>query len=275
MYYLLTEDFKQQETKLVTIITSILPVEKIYLLGSTLSQRRTETAFMTDAPSCRKVSHYYLLVLVNKNCNYSNNEVQDRVENTCRSFIPVTAIALHIQQFNNWLNVGQRFATTVVNIAVLIHDGNKIPFKIPAGFETTNDPRDKEMYSFRYVMVNEFIAGAELYIARKQNNMALFMLHQAAEHALHLLLKNSTGLHINTHNIEKLLRYCSMVSFTIPEVFDSNNERKENLLRLLQRSYINTRYRQMKAVSKENLALLIERVKRLAVICNRAGDVVG
>src|SRR4051812_2213343 len=124
MYYLLTEDFKQQETKLATIITSILPVEKIYLLGSTLSQRRTETVFMTDAPSCRKVSHYYLLVLINTNCGYSNNEVQDRVENTCRSFIPVTAIVLHTQQFSNWLHAGQHFATTVVKIAVLIHDGN-------------------------------------------------------------------------------------------------------------------------------------------------------
>jgi len=266
MYYLLTEDFKRQETKLVAIITKLLPVEKIYLLGSTLSQRRTETVFMTDAPSCRKVSHYYLLVLVNKNCSYSNNEVQDRVENTCRSFIPVTVIVLQAQQFTNWLNAGQRFAITVVKTAVLIHDGNKIPFKVPAGFETKDVAGDKKLYTHQHVMVNEFIAGAELYVTRKQNNMALFMLHQAAEHALHLLLKNATGLHINTHNIEKLLRYCSMVSFTIPEVFDRNIEKEERLLKLLQQSYIGTRYKQMQELSKENLALLIERVKRLVMI---------
>jgi HEPN domain-containing protein len=265
MYYLLTQDFKCQETKLVSIITGILPVEKIYLLGSTLSQRRTETVFMTDTPSFRKVNHYYLLVLVNAHCDYSNNEVQDRIENTCRSFIPVTAIVLHIQQFSNWLNAGQHFATTVVKIAVLIHDGNKIPFKIPEGFEIKDDP-GKELYRLQHAMANEFIAGAELYMVRKQNNMALFMLHQAAEHALHLLLKSNTGLHINTHNIEKLLRYCSMVSFTIPEVFDRKNEKEENLLRLLQRSYIGTRYKQMKEPSNENLGLLIEKVKKLLLI---------
>jgi HEPN domain-containing protein len=271
MYYLLTEDFKKQETKLVAIITKILPVEKIYLLGSTLSQRRTETVFMTDAPSCRKVNHYYLLVLVDSNCGYSNNEVQDRVENTCRSFIPVTTIVLHTQQFTNWLNAGQRFATTVVKIAVLIHDGNKIPFIVPQSSNTTGDADNKKLYAHQHAMVNEFIAGAELYVARRQNNMALFMLHQAAEHALHLLLKSGTGLHINTHNIEKLLRYCSMISFTIPEVFDHKNEKAAQLLQLLQRSYIGTRYRQMKEVSKENLGLLIERIKQLVVIAGTAG----
>jgi HEPN domain-containing protein len=273
MYYLLTEDFKQQETKLAAIITNQLPVEKIYLLGSSLSQQRTETAFMTDAPSCRKVSHYYLLVLVHKNCNYSNNEVQDRIENTCRSFIPVTAIVLHTQQFTNWLNAGHRFAITVVKIAVLIHDGNKIPFTIPPGFEIkgSSAKADKSLHSHEHIMANEFIAGAELYLARKQHNMTLFMLHQAAEHALHLLLKNSTGLQINTHNIEKLLRYCSMVSFTIPGIFDRKNEKEENLLRLLQQSYIGTRYRQMKAVSKENLVMLFERVKKLVLISGTVG----
>jgi HEPN domain-containing protein len=269
MYYLLTEDFKRQEEKLAAIITNLLPVEKIYLLGSTLSQRRTETVFITDAPSCRNVSHYYLLVLVQTNCGYSNNEVQDRVENTCRSFIPVTAIVLHMQQFSNWLNAGQQFATTVVKIAVAIYDGNKIPFKIPGKLKATGD--NKKDCAHQRTMVNEFIAGAELYVTRRQNNMALFMLHQATEHALHLLLKSNTGLHINTHNIEKLLRYCSMVSFTIPEVFDHKNEKKTQLLQLLQRSYIGSRYRQIQPVSKENLGILVESVKQLVVVSGTTG----
>ncbi|MCW3090505.1 MAG: hypothetical protein JWP81_1574 [Ferruginibacter sp.] len=45
---------------------------------------------------------------------------------------------------------------------------------------------------------------------RSQNKMAAFMLHQAAEHALHTILKKATGLHVNTYNIDRLLRYCTM-----------------------------------------------------------------
>lgn len=42
--------------------------------------------------------------------------------------------------------------------------------------------------------------------------MAAFMLHQAAEQALLTIFKKATGWHVNTHNIDKLLRYCSMVN---------------------------------------------------------------
>jgi len=65
MYYLLTESFKEQHNELVKIILEAAPAEKIYFLGSTLMSRRTETIFMTDAPSCRYVGHYFVLVLVN------------------------------------------------------------------------------------------------------------------------------------------------------------------------------------------------------------------
>ncbi|MDB5275794.1 MAG: hypothetical protein JWR61_749, partial [Ferruginibacter sp.] len=66
MYYLLTERFKSQEAKLAALIIDTIPVAKIYLLGSTLQQQRTESVFMTDAPGCRHASHYWLLVLVDK-----------------------------------------------------------------------------------------------------------------------------------------------------------------------------------------------------------------
>ena len=58
MYYLLTESFKSEEAKLVAMITEAVSVEKIYMLGSSLMQQKTESIFMTDAPGCRKVGHY-------------------------------------------------------------------------------------------------------------------------------------------------------------------------------------------------------------------------
>jgi len=89
----------------------------------------------------------------------------------------------------------------------------------------------------------EFLAGADLYRIREQNKMSAFMLHQAAEHALLTLLKLTTGLHVNTHNLDKLIRSCSMVSYKLPEVFNRNNEQNERLFQLLQKAYIDTRYK--------------------------------
>ncbi len=67
MYYLLTESFKSCESKLVALIREAVHAERIYLLGSELSTRRTESVFVSEAPSCKYVSRYYLLVLINGN----------------------------------------------------------------------------------------------------------------------------------------------------------------------------------------------------------------
>ena len=125
MYYLLTESFKEQHTELVKIILDAVPADKIYFLGSTLMRRRTETIFMTDAPSCSYVSHYYVLVLIPD--GQGLNVTQDKIENNCQHFIPVTAIVLRTDQFNQWLGDGQPFARTVCRMAVLLH-GEKQSF---------------------------------------------------------------------------------------------------------------------------------------------------
>jgi len=264
MYYLLTESFKSQEAKLVEMITEAVPVEKIYMLGSSLQQQRTESIFMTDAPSCRKVGHYWLLVLVDADCGHSDNYVQDKIENNCQHFIPVTVIVLHTAQFNNWLTEGHRFACTVMKIAVLLHDSNNIPLAIANVINEEADKTTTQSYCTQGCnKVNEFIAGAELYHVRKQNKMAAFMLHQATEQALHTIFKKETGLHINTHNIDKLLRYCAMVNYHIAAIFPRDGETNKKLLELLQKAYIDTRYKDDFTISSSELITITERVRTL------------
>jgi HEPN domain-containing protein len=262
MYYLLTDSFKSQEQKLVEMITAKLVVEKIFMLGSSLRYKRTESVFLTTAPSCRSVGHYYLLVLIDKDCGISNNNMQDRIENICSSFIPVTAIVLNLQQFTNWLNEGHRFVSTVVNIAVVIYDANKIIFTKPVN-DLCHLKLDGKLHINEANTVNEFIAGAQLYLHRNQTNMAMFMLHQAKEQALHCIFKKATGLHINTHNLDKLIRYCSLVSYKVEELFLRNNDKSKKLFMELQNSYINSRYRKHCSLSKVDVALILAKVKTL------------
>lgn len=68
--------------------------------------RRTESIFATDAQSCSYVSHYFILVLISKEGKHNSNTIQDKIENNCRAFIPVTAIVFDITQFNDWLQQG-------------------------------------------------------------------------------------------------------------------------------------------------------------------------
>lgn len=111
--------------------------------------------------------------------------------------------------------------------------------------------------------VQEFLAGADLFRIREQNKMAAFMLHQAAEQALITLLKIMTGLHLNTHSIDRLVRCCSLISDKLTVILPRNNDKDERLFQLIQKAYIDTRYREDYCISIDNLLILTDRVRAL------------
>lgn len=263
MYYLLTETFKEQEQQLVKIILDAVPARHIYLLGSTLAQRRTETIFMPDAPSCRSVGHYYVLVLVIGDCNAGI--LQDKLENICRQFIPVTALVMKTEIFIEWLLAGHNFADTVQQRAVLLH-GEAINYSALQTTDTYPLENIEKQNRENGQKVKAFLAGAELFIIRKEHKMAAFMLHQCAEHALLALLKKGTGLHVNTHSLDKLMRYCSMVNYTITEILPRNNEQQERLFQLLQKAYIDTRYKYDYHINTAELQGLKAMIEKLVEI---------
>ena len=260
MYYLLTEKFTEQQTQLVKMIQDVVPAEHIYLLGSTLLQRRTETVFMPEAPSCRHVGHYYVLVLVDDDANCA--VLENKLENSCRQFIPVTALVLHTAIFVEWLFAGHSFAVRVQQRAVLLY-GEAISFHaVPIATAVTTADTEKQKQQ-GVQKVTSFFAGAELYLLRKEYKMAAFMLHQCAEQGLLAMLKAGSGLHINTHNLDKLVRYCSMVNYHITEIFSRQNEQEERLFQLLQKAYIDTRYKDNYQINIVELTAIKDMVAKL------------
>jgi HEPN domain-containing protein len=112
-------------------------------------------------------------------------------------------------------------------------------------------------------LATEFMAGAELYIQRQQWPLAAFMLHQAAENALHAILKAATGLHMNTHNLDKLLRYCSMLTDRMQQILPRNEANNQRLFKLLQDAYIHARYKEALPINLNDITLLMKRVQAL------------
>jgi HEPN domain-containing protein len=271
MYNLLNRDFVSQHTELARIIIEAAAPEKIYLLGCSISHVRTESIFAYNQPTCKNVSHYYVLALVDKKEAASCVGLQDKIENNCHHFIPVTAIVLDIHQFNEWLIEGHPFANKVCKMAECIHDAGNMPLAIPKDIDEMDLIKTNEsLFSTGINKVQEFLAGADLFRIREQNKMAAFMFHQAAEQALHTLFRIKSGLYIHTNNLDKLIRYCSMVSYKLPAIFPRNNEKNERLFQLLQRAYIETRYAEDYVIRTDDLQVLTERVRSLLEILKSA-----
>lgn len=262
MFRLLAENYKDQHEKLVSIILKATPADKIYLLGATHVKRRTESIFMSASPCINTVNSYYILALVSNEDDL--NTVQDKIEKACRHFIPVTAIVLHTSLFNNWITVAHQFACTVSKIAVQIH-GDPETELVDCGIpdEQAIKTAKETAYNQGLNKVVEFLAGADLYRIRRQNKMSAFMLYQAAGYALRTLLKITTGLSCNTHNLDKLIRYCSMISHKLPEIFPGDNERDSRLFQLLKRTNINTHNKEDYSIPANDLLIITKKVRQI------------
>jgi HEPN domain-containing protein len=266
----LLNKFPQQHLQLIPLILKVVAAEKIFLLGLSTTEQRTDTIFQKPTesmPTRSFVSHYYILVLVTKNEKNSSNNLQDNIESHCRSFAPVTAIIVTIEEFNEWLAKGHPFACKVVSMNQCIHDTENILLATSVELDVQDLTKINEAYYKTGInKVQEFLAGSDLFRIREQNKMAAFMLHQATEHALHTLLKITTGLYMNTHSIDKLVRYCSMVSYKLPDLFNRNNDKNERLFQLLQKAYIESRYKEDYSIKMEDLLSITERVRVLESI---------
>src|SRR5690606_7499001 len=106
---------------------------------------------------------------------------------------------------------------------------------------------------------------------RKQHKMAAFMLHQSAEQALRTLLKMGTGYHANTHSIDRLLRYGSLVAYQLPQLFPRQTDQEKRLFNLLQKAYIDTRYKEDYKITDNELLTLTERIRRTHEILAETG----
>ncbi|MGG9964323.1 HEPN domain-containing protein [Ferruginibacter sp. SUN106] len=249
---------------LTALILKISTVEKIYLLGASMCRQRTESIFGHPAAGCNRAGHYYLLVLVNKDTCYGHNDLQDRIENTCRNVVPVTVIILSINQFTSWHAKGHRFVATVLANAELLYGVDDWMVTTKNTLNETGEKKGNDDYWTEvYNRANEFIEGTKWYLLRRQNKMALFMLQQAAVLLLCSIFKKHSGLHMPTHNLDKLLRYCSLVTHRITDLFPKDNEKELRLFQLLQQANAYVKHKQEFVITKHDAAILLERIVHL------------
>ncbi|WP_460559464.1 HEPN domain-containing protein [Ferruginibacter profundus] len=261
------ENFSSHKKVLTELILKITTVEKIYLLGAGIYQLRTESIFLHPSVPSIRAGHYYLLVLVNKDTRYSYNDLQDRIENNSRNLVPVTAIVLNSEQFAGWYAEGHHFAATVLAKAELLYAVDNCTITVKGTLKEIEKRKETDSHwTETYNQANECIEGAKWYLLRRQNKMALFMLHRAAVLLLGSIFKKQSGLYMPTHNLDKLLRYCSLVTNKISGLFPKDNEKELRLFRLLQQANTNAKHKKEFVMTKHDAAILLERIEHLQKI---------
>lgn len=261
IYHSMDHALSSDEQQLVSLIREVVEPDMIFLLGSSLYRRCTESIFNTEAPSSQYFSDYQFLIIIDDLGDKPMYEWQERVEQHCGTFFPVTTIILQADTFNDWIVSGHRFARSVCQSSVCLYNARNLTLPNPGLVDSEAEKKavDK-IYRDGLTKTREFLAGADLFEIRTQYKMAAFMLHQAAEHALHTLLQVGTGFHSCTHNLDRLIRYGCLVSYKLPDVFPRKTDSEKRLFCLLQKAYIEARYRDSYIISLSDLKQLSERV---------------
>lgn len=265
--YFFRENKLEQEI-LAEEILSVGECEKIFLLASTITSQHVTNVFTNRPTTTKRISHYHVLIVVPRVGKSPNMEMQDKIEGKLQHSTPITALVLDTEQFNNWIKGQHPFATTLGKGKSLLYAQKEIET------EKFERPCDKEQQvKFESIFAQgrnkaqEFLAGSDLFRIKEQNKMSAFMLHQSLEQTLRSLLLVMTGLEITTHNLDKLLRYCSMFYFRLHEIFKSHDGKSERSFQLLQKAYIDARYKEDFHVGTTDLIFLKEKIETIQNIC--------
>jgi HEPN domain-containing protein len=234
--------FQNPQTEIVRIIKNSVATELIYLLGSSLYQRRTETIFNCTSPASHYMGDYFLLVIIKDGEGRRMSEWEDILEQRCAHIARVTIIVMELLPFVEKYKEGNIFATSAHSAGAVFYDAGNV--ELP----DLNDikvkaPRDgQKEYKKTVHRAKEFLAGAELYLAREEGELATFMIHQCFEQSLKTLVLIGSGFVVDTHSIDRLLRYAGLVTYRLLEVFPVDQADSKKLLETLQKSYVGARY---------------------------------
>src|SRR5699024_7650416 len=142
-------------------------------------------------------------------------------------------------------NSNHPFTRNVVNARVCLYDPDGINFSCDGAYDEEAENKAREAcFADGLNKCKGFLAGVDHFSLTGDNRMAAFLLHQAAEQALRILLEVGSGYRYCGHSIDRLFRYCCMVNHKMSDTFALNSSQDKRLLHLLNKAYIDSRYKQ-------------------------------
>jgi len=270
-------DHKQQEINkiITTICTNCLDVEKIILFGSYARGDYKEKKDLNPHQKSGHVSDYDILVITKDAITALNTNLWHEIGEKCRD-LKLSAdprILTHdITELNNKLSVGQYFYSDIIKEGIVIFDTNNFNFADRRNLNKNEIKKfQSEYFEHWYKRAEMFFNDYRLDFKKSKNDISYFGksafdLHQSAEHAYKTILLVFTLYNPNEHFLAILGQKCNEYSQQLVNLFPRNTEIEKERFKLLEYAYIGGRYDPKYRISKEDLEILAQDVKKLLAI---------
>lgn len=233
------------------VIIKLMGPEKIFLLGSYENEQD-------------KRMLYDLLIMINGSANRPYNEYTVIMEHIGMKIYPVTGTFVKANDLLKRMAAGHIYFSRVCRSENLLYDNGVHPLPVPDTIPVDDIiARAGKDFNNRLQRAEFFLEGALHYSEKKENDLAAFMLHQAAEFAYRAISKSLTDHELFSHDLRSLRGQCRRCAPCIMEIFPGDNEEEKRLLNLLQKAYVNTRYKDNYGISECDLTALLIRIEQL------------
>lgn len=261
--------YKREELKEITsIIKENADVEMIILFGSYARGTWVEDIYKEGHITYEYKSDYDILVVAKEYGLVRKLGLWDKIENIIRrrsSIRTHVALIVHdIKEVNKALSRGQYFFTDIKKEGVLLYDSKQ--FELAQARKLSPEERQqtaKEDFKYWFKSASEFLAGFEFYFKRRSYRNAAFLLHQATERSYTTTLLVFTHYKPKEHDLKILGQRVSNLDPRFLPVFPRTTPEEKRLFELLQKGYIDARYKPEYKINRKELEYLAARVKKL------------
>lgn len=226
------------------------------------------TCIYRTAPCADNQDDINLLIVIPLKENTTFKEMKKWLHTMNTNGWKVNYSLYQMPQLLKYIEAGSIFHITACRKENLIYDSGTGPLPSTQQGDLQKAQRKAaEIFAQGFSRGTAFMDGAQGYMAKQENNIAAFMLHQATELTLHAVLQAVTGIYFRDHSIRDLLKYCGQLSPQLKGFFRKHPD-DALLLRLLEEAYVNARYNSEFKVTAAELNLLYEKVAEILKIAS-------
>jgi len=265
---------KRDELRLIVEkIRERIEPQMLILFGSYARNQWVEDTYVEDGVTYEYKSDYDILVIV-KSVKIANSyDLWRKVKKSIRAF-PIktwTNIIVHtIEYVNTHLEKGHYFFTDIKKEGRILYDSGS--FELAR--EKEHRPADRkhtaqEHYEHWIQNAKDSYLGYELFLEKSKFKKAAFELHQAAEALYTTIELVFTNYKPKSHDLEDWSHRAGGHNPAFITIFPQTTEEQKECFDLLNRAYVDARYKKEYKITKKQLEYLAQRIKKLHEVTER------
>ncbi|MFC1677173.1 HEPN domain-containing protein [Planctomycetota bacterium] len=241
--------------------------EMIILFGSFARGDWVEDVYVEDNTTYEYRSDYDILVITDLRKMADKYSVWDEIARKAGR-LPirnhVTIIAHEIEYVNAQLAKSQYFFSDIIKEGIMLYDSGKL--KLAQSRECDTKQRAinaKEGFEQWFQNAADYYQQFGRALEDQKYKIAAFLLHQATEALYSTISLVFTNYKPKTHFLDTLGSFASSYDSRFITIFPQTTDHEKECFKLLNKAYVDARYKKNYTITKEQLEYLAERIKKL------------